>query len=67
MNTSFSVSLNLDACNITRHCDQVAGILLGSHVGWLHVLQDGPVIFGNGVVGCVFLDKVVCLFLVQTQ
>lgn len=55
-------ALIVDVCNLKGLCNQVVGILLGSHVARLHVLQNGCVIFGDGLVGCVFFQKIIYNF-----
>lgn len=42
----------IDVCALTRICKEVIRTFLRRHVGWLHVLQDGCVEFGDGFVAC---------------
>lgn len=55
-------ALFVDVCELTRLCDQIVCILLGSHVGRMHIPQDGCIIFGDSFITCVFFEKMVYHF-----
>lgn len=59
--------LVIDFCNPTRLFGQVAGKLLKSFVGQLHVPQDGGVLFGDRLIGWVFFEKTIYHFWVWKQ
>lgn len=58
-------ALVISVHDLTRLCDEVAGIMLESHVNRLHVSQNGCIIFDDSLVGYVFLEKLALHFQVQ--
>lgn len=64
---SFAVHIALgavvvDVWDAIRLCNQVVGILLGSHVDYLRFRQDVCIIFDGSLIGCVYLEKIICHF-----
>lgn len=51
-------SLVVDICNLTQLIDSIIGILLGSHVRWLHIVKGRCVILGYFLIPIVLFQKI---------